>query len=41
MTNESKEMIELLISKGTDIKAKNIIYLMIILLFLIKIISNK
>ena len=32
---------ELLISKGADINAKDIIYLNIIILFLINIISNK
>ena len=37
----SKEIGELLISKGADINAKDIIYLIIIILFLIKIISNK
>ena len=36
--NNSKDMIEILISKGADINAKNIIYLNIIILFLIKII---
>ena len=36
--NNSKEIGELLISKGADIKAKDIIYLNIIILFLIKII---
>ena len=39
--NNSKEMLELLISKGANINAKNIIYLNIIILFLIKIILNK
>ena len=36
--NNSKEIGELLISKGTDINAKAIIYLNLIILFLIKII---
>ena len=36
--NNSKEMGELLISKGADINAIDIIYLNIIILFLIKII---
>ena len=34
-------MLELLVSKGADINAKNIIYLNIIILFLINIIENK
>ena len=34
----SKEMLELLISKGADINAKDMIYLNIIILFLINII---
>ena len=38
--NNSKEMCELLISKGADINAKNIIYWKIILLFKIKVIYN-
>ena len=37
----SKEVGELLISKGADINAKDIIYLIIIIVFLIKIIYNK
>ena len=37
----AKEIGELLISKGADINAKDIIYLNIIILFLIKLISNK
>ena len=37
----SKEIGELLISKGADIKAKDIIYLNMKILFLIKGISNK
>ena len=36
--NNSKEIGEILISKGVDINAKDIIYLTIIILFLIKII---
>ena len=36
--NNSKEMIELLILKGADINAKDIIYLNIKILFLIKLI---
>ena len=36
--NDSKEIGELLISKGADINAKNIIYLNIIILLLINII---
>ena len=40
MTN-SKEMLEILLSKGEVINAKNIIYLIIRILFLIKKISNK
>ena len=36
--NNSKAIGEILISKGADINAKDIIYLNIILLFLIKII---
>ena len=36
--NNSKEVLELLIIKGADINAKDIIYLNIIILFLIKII---
>ena len=40
--NNSKEIIELLISKETiDINAKDIVYLNTIILFLIKIIYNK
>ena len=39
--NNSKEMFEILISKGADINAKDIIYLNVIILFLIKFISNK
>ena len=37
----SKEIGEVLISKGADINAKDILYRIIIILFLIKIISNK
>ena len=37
----SKEIGELLISKGADINAIDIIYLNLIILFLIKIIYNK
>ena len=36
--NDSKEIGELLISKGADINAIDVIYLNIIILFLIKII---
>ena len=36
--NNSKEIGELLISKGADINAKDIIYLNILILFLINII---
>ena len=36
--NNSKEIGEIFISKGADINAKNIIYQMIKILFLIKII---
>ena len=36
--NNSKEMLEILISKGAKINAKDIIYLNILILFLIKII---
>ena len=36
--NNSKEIGEVLISKGADINAKDIIYLNMIILFLIKII---
>ena len=38
--NHSKEMIEILISKGADINAKDIVYLKIIMLFLININEN-
>ena len=34
--NDSKEMLKLLISKGANINEKDIIYLIIIILFLIK-----
>ena len=34
--NNSKEIGEILISKGTDINAKDIIYLNILILFLLK-----
>ena len=37
----SNEIIELLISKGADINAKDIVYLNIIILFLITFIENK
>ena len=36
--NLSKEIVKLLISKGADINAKDMIYLNIIILFLVKII---
>ena len=36
--NNSKEMFEILISKGADINAIDIIYLNILILFLIKVI---
>ena len=36
--NNSKEIGEILISKGADINAKDIIYLKVLILFLIKII---
>ena len=39
--NNSVKMVELLISKGADINAKDIIYLNILILFFIKIIWNK
>ena len=39
--NNSKEIGKILISKGADINSKDIIYQIIILLFLIKIILNK
>ena len=39
--NNSKEIGELLIRKGADINSKDIIYQIIIILFLIKIISNR
>ena len=39
--NTSKEIVELLISKGANIDAKDIIYLNIRILFLIKIIKEK
>ena len=39
--NNSKEIGELLISKGADINAKDIIFLNIRIFFLIKIITNK
>ena len=38
LKNKSKEIFEILISKGADINAKDIIYQIIIILFLIKII---
>ena len=38
LENNSKDMIELLLSKRADINGKDIIYLIIIILFLIKII---
>ena len=38
LANNSKEIGEILISKGADINAKDIIYLNIIILFFIKII---
>ena len=37
----SKEIGELLISKGADINAKNLLYLNLIILFLINVIENK
>ena len=37
----SKEIGEILISKGADINAIDILYLIMIILFLIKIIYNK
>ena len=36
--NDSKDIMEILLSKGADINAKDIIYINIIKLFLIKII---
>ena len=39
--NNSREIGEVLMSKGADRNAKNIIYLNIIILFLINIILNK
>ena len=39
--NNRKEIFEILISKGADINVKDIIYLNILVLFLIKIISKK
>ena len=39
--NNSKEIRELLVSKGAEINAKNIIYQIMKVLFFIKIISNK